>query len=301
MKTFLLAIGIGLATSAVGAKPAEKLLDLSNGVDAIAAYRKIQCSRVDGQNTFYNWSGNVYSHIPGEPDKLLFKIQGMNVRACVTVKDPVRGVGFRQVSREIMLYLDAKTGAVLRTWDNPWTGKTNTVVHVSNDPVNMRAPQFPITADGKPFDLGVRIDGGYVFENIEVPLFYPNPLAGDYQAAVGNQYHATEMFNFMADEKDLLDPVKPVVDTALISWVRIAPWLPFMEMGSKTGFMYVNATGRKMKTFDELPQVLKTEINQNYLIYTSAPPLDDSRPNETSWTFFKKVIEARKAAAAPAK
>jgi hypothetical protein len=297
MKSALFALGLGIISVSAQAKP----LDLSNGTDALAAFRKIQCSKVDGQNTWYHWSGTVYSHIPGEPDKLLFKIEGMNVRACVTVTDEKRGVGARMVSREVMLYTDAKTGAVLRTWANPFTGKTNDVIHVANDPVNMRSASFPITADGKPYDLGGRFSNGHYFQNIEVPLFYPNALGGEYQNAVGNQYHATEMFNFVIDEKDLLDPKKNTADSSIISWVRIAPWLPFMEMGSKVGFMYVNATGHKVLSFEALPAVMKTEILSNYPAFVAAPALDDKRPNETSWTYYKKLQDAKKAKPADAK
>jgi hypothetical protein len=281
---------------AVLATPAmAKNLDVTNGDDAVAMFRKIQCSRIDGEVRFYHWSGKVYSRVPGEPDRLLYRVEGMNARACKTVTDEKRGTGVRQVSREIMLYLDPKSGEVLRTWQNPWTGKTNEVIHVANDPVNMRAPMFAKNADGTPMSMDMRLDGGKFFWNIEVPLFYPNPLAGDYQAAVGNQYHATEMFNFIMDEKDLLDAKKPSVESAIVSWVRIAPWLPFMEMGSRPGVMYVNATGRKMQNFDQLPAVLKDEIRKTYPTYMTAPPLDDARYNETSWTYYKKLMDAKKA------
>jgi hypothetical protein len=65
--------------------------------------------------------------------------------------------------------------------------------------------------------------------------------------------------------------------------------------------MVVNAMGNKLKSYDELPKVLKDEIALNYPIYTSPPPLDDQRPNETTWTVFKKWIaekEAKKGGAA---
>jgi hypothetical protein len=274
---------------------AAKNLDVTNGDDAVAMFRKIQCSRVDGEVRYYHWSGKVYSRVPGEADKLLYRVEGMNARACKTVTDDKRGAGVRQVSREIMLYLDPKSGEVLRNWQNPWTGKMNEVIHVANDPVNMRAPMFPKNADGTPNTIDMRLDGGKFFWNIEVPLFYPNPLAGDYQAAVGNQYHATEMFNFIMDEKDLLDAKKPSADSSVVSWVRIAPWLPFMEMGSHPGVMYVNATGKKMQSFEQLPAVLKDEIRKTYPTYMTAPPLDDARYNETSWTYYKKLIDAKKA------
>jgi hypothetical protein len=52
-------------------------------------------------------------------------------------------------------------------------------------------------------------------------------------------------------------------------------------------------------SIDQLPPVLRTEISASYPAWTSPPPLDDQRPNETSWTYFKKVLEARKANGAP--
>jgi hypothetical protein len=39
---------------------------------------------------------------------------------------------------------------------------------------------------------------------------------------------------------------------------------------------------------------MKAEIAKYFPAYRDPPPLDDQRPNETSWTYFKKVIDARK-------
>jgi hypothetical protein len=41
---------------------------------------------------------------------------------------------------------------------------------------------------------------------------------------------------------------------------------------------------------------MKAEIESRYPIYRNPPPLDDQRPNETSWTYFKNLIDARKPA-----
>ena len=84
-----------------------------------------------------------------KPDRLLFRFEGMNTRQCVTVIDPVRGKGFRQVSREILIYPDPTTGRIIDEWQNPWSGETVQVLHIANDPVNFRAPIFLLMADGK--------------------------------------------------------------------------------------------------------------------------------------------------------
>ena len=49
------------------------------------------------------------------------------------------------------------------------------------------------------------------------------------------------------------------------------------------------------QTFDELPDVVKDEIQLNHPTYTEAPPLDDTRPNDTTWTITKRAIDARRA------
>ncbi len=297
MRTAILT-GLALAL-ATGANAGPKRLDLSNPADAVTASRKVQCSTKDGEAVVYHWSGEVYSRVEGEPDKHLFNLEGMNVRQCTTVTDPVRGKGFRQVSRELMFYLDPKSGEVLKTWTNPWTGKTVDVIHVANDPVNMRAPQFPIGKDGKPFTMEGRTENGRIFMPSVVPLWYLNPMGGDYQSYVGNQYHSMEIFDFVADEADLLDPVKPRAN-ASIAWVRMSPWLPWMEMTGRQGILIFNATGQTLPGgIAALPKLIRDQITANYPIYAGPPPADDARPNETSWTYFRKRFDAVRAAAAP--
>jgi hypothetical protein len=256
----------------------------------------VQCSLKDDEPVVYHFSGTVYSRVEGEPDRHVFDVQGMNVRQCATIIDPVRGKGYRMVSRELLLYTDPKTGEIIRTWANPWTGKTLNVMHVANDPVNMRAPSFPISADGKPAKFEGRIQNGRIFMPTVVPLWYTNPLGGDYQAYVGNQYHSMEIFDFVAEEADLFDATKTRANPS-IAWVRMSPWLPWMEMTGRNGVLVFNAVGQTMPTgINDLPKVITDEIKLNYPIWDRPPPADDARPNETSWTFFKKQTDARRAA-----
>lgn len=270
---------------------AQQRLNLSNPDDAVKAMRKFQASLVDGQPVVFWWQGNIYSRIPGERDRLLFTYQGMNIRAAVTVTESGRGYGYRQVSREILLYMDPQTQQVLRTWKNPWTGKEVEVVHVSNDPVNSR-PMFA-QGPGGPFRFPGFFKDGLGFLAMEVPLFYTSPLGGDYQQYVGGEYQAMEIFNFYFPEEQLLDGRPDMTDVS-VSWCRISGWLPWMEMGSRVGTMIYNGVGRRLSSWDRLPDVLKAEIKANYPAYTVPPPLDDTRPNETSWTFFKKYIDKKK-------
>ena len=55
-------------------------LKLDDPNDGLTATRKIFSSTIDGEETIYAWQGKVYSHVPGERDRHLFNIEGMNIR-----------------------------------------------------------------------------------------------------------------------------------------------------------------------------------------------------------------------------
>ncbi|MGY4495006.1 DUF1838 family protein [Pseudomonas sp. TE3610] len=268
------------------------MIDLQHPHGALTALRKLHGSTLDGKPVIFHWSGHAWARREGEPDRLLFKVEGMNVRQCASLSDPLRGAGFRLVSRELMLYLDPVTGEPLRTWHNPWTQAEVAVMHVANDPVNLR-PFFERDAQGQPLESSFRVQGERVFAASEIPLFYPNPMAGDYQEYVGNQYHAMEIFDFVADRQTLLSEATDTADAAL-AWVRIAPWLPFMRMGSRPGLMVFNAMGQTVAAIDDLPTVLRDAITKDYPAYAQPPALDDNRTNATSWTVARQMIDAQR-------
>jgi hypothetical protein len=277
----LLAAAAALATATAGAAS----LRLDTPRDHLTAMRKIQCSLQDGEVVTWYWNGYAYSRVPGEPDRQLFAVEGMNIRQCGPLGDAKDG-SFKMVTREILIYKDPKTGEVLRSWTNPWTGKQVKVVHVANDPVNQRVGA--VDRAGRPFELPFVVNGNQWWLTSTVPLFYRNALGGDYQDYVGGKYHATEMFNFFGDVDELANPRRPSV-SARVAWVRISDWLPWMEMGGRAGIVYFNTAGRRLERFEDMPESLRTEIKVNFPAYQAPPPLDDERPNETSWTYFRKV------------
>jgi len=283
-----------LASSGALATKPPRSLDTDTPEGAIAAFRKIQCSTEDLQPKVYYWIGEAYSRVPGEPDQLLFRFEGMNVRQCVTVTDPARGTGFRQVSREVLFYKNPVTGEIIDEWKNPWTGETVKVLHIANDPVNFRAPIFPRGADGKPYRSDLTVMGDHWWGTTTVPLFYRNPLAGDYQDYVGGTYHATEMFNFFGRMSDLTNPKVHSADVN-VAWARMSDWLPWMKMRGRAGELYFNGAGRKLDSYGDLPEGMRKAIETRHPIYKDPPPVDDKRPNETSWTYFKKMMPAPEA------
>jgi len=293
MKKLKLASLLLLASASFNSAFAATKIDLNTPEGANTAMRKIQCSTIDDKPVFYWWKGKVFSRRQGEVDKHIFNVEGMNVRTCGTVDGGKKGEAYRLVTREILLYTDKETGQPLDTWENPWTNEVVDVHHVLNDPVN-QPPSFPRNEDGSasPWKqkFGGDINGDYWWMTFPVPLFYHNDLGGDYQKQVGGVYHASELFNFSGDLESLTSSEKDTADVH-VGWVRISDWLPFMMMSGREGSIYIHTAGRKVDSFDDMGEVMKTFINEHAPKYKTPPPTDDDRPNETSWTGYKKVVK----------
>jgi hypothetical protein len=272
--------------------------DPSRPEDAIRLQQKLWCSLDDGVPALLWSQGAVYARIPGEPDRKLFHFQIWNARACANVSDPTRGPGYRSVSREIMLYIDPATGQLLRQWRNPFTGETVDVIHTQNDPVNMAAPQFAYDADGRPYRFEATFANGRVIASNEAPLFYDNPLGGPFQQYVGGRYHAMEMLNIFVYEQDLLDPKVRTLARWSRSWRRISGFLPWMRMGDRPGALVFTAVGQRVQSVEQLPEPIRSALRTEFAKYETPPPLDDTRPNETSWTYFKRVFTSQQQAGA---
>ncbi len=289
-------VALALLSRGGGLAEAAPKLDPSNPEDAVRLTQKLWCSLEEGKPALLWSQGSVYARVPGERDRKLFNFQIWNARACSNVRDPKRGLGYRSVSREIMLYIDPATGQLLRQWRNPFTGETVNVIHTQNDPVNMGSPLFAYDADGKPYRFEATFAGGRVIAANEAPLFYDNPLGGTFQEYVGGRYHAMEMLNVYVYENDLLDPAIKTLTRWSRSWKRISGFLPWMRMGDRPGSLVFTAVGQRVQSVDELPEPIRTALRTEFTKYQTPPPLDDARPNETSWTYFKRVFAAEQSA-----
>lgn len=278
------------AADQISSKVLSSRIDIETAKGAMTASRKIMCSLKEGEPITYYWFGKAFSRRMGERDKHMFNVEGMNIRQCTTVSDDERGTGYKLVSREILLYKDPKTNEVLKTWENPWTGEEVEVMHVANDPVNFTS--YETGRDGKPVRFSGHFLGDGWHQTNTVPLFYPNPLASEYQNEIGGIYHATEMFNFFGNTDDLLDASKNTAEVA-VSWERMSDWLPWMKMAGRDGVIYMHTAGRKVASWEAMPDTMKNEIRAHYPEYKGPPPADDTRKNVTSWEYYKQVKEGK--------
>lgn len=259
-------------------------LDLSIPSDNYEAFLRTRYS-IDGSEVLFHWTGDIYSYVPGEQSIQLFIGEGFNVARL----EPVEG-GYRMLSREIFVYRDPGSGEILSSWVNPLTSDTLDVIHVANDPVNAVLPrsqgdwQFQM-----PYTI---LSDGTVAWDLDILLCYPSPLPADSfpEFSGSNTYQGAEMFQFLTPLSTLEDTLTPSVPCD-ISWTRIGPWLPWMRMGSASGVLIYHCIGEKLAAgWDGLPADLRSWVEENQPGFRHAPETY-TRPNETSWTYFRRMLE----------
>lgn len=245
---------------------------------------KTRGSLDSSRETFVYDEGIIYSVLPDKPIRALMKFRMYNVSRFVPDDS-----GYTMLSREMLAYLDLKTGAILRNWYNPITGDSNEVFHVWNDPVNNR---YDFASFTMPF---MKLSNGRSCYYLDIPLYYPSPLkkAEWPQNSRSDMYQAAELFQFFVNDRDLASKKSKSIPMDL-SWTRFSDFLPWMKMGDKPGYLMYSSRGSKLKNgWDELPEQLKDFVLEKNPAYRHAPE-HYSSPNMTSWKYFRKLMEARK-------
>ncbi len=259
-------------------------LDLTKSEDMLKAYVKIRGSLDPKEETVVYDEGYIYSVIPNQPIKKLFKFQMFNIARFEKTDS-----GYNLITREMLVYQDLKTGEILKNWYNPITKDTVEVLHVWNDPVNSMnfSDDFGLPS--------MKLANGRICYYIDVPLFYPSPLkkAEWPKESRSDMYQAAELFQFYVSEKDIQNKKLKSIPCD-IAWTRFSDFLPWMKMGEQSGSLMYSSRGSKLKGgFNDLPQNIKDYVMATAPEYAHAPS-SYKTPNMTSWKYYKKVMEERK-------
>ncbi len=260
--------------------------DLVSAAGQLETFMRMRAS-ADGSEVFANWWVTVFAVMPGERPREIMRLDGFNVGRFV--KKPDGSAEF--ISREVAYYRDLKTGQILKEWANPFTQEKNTVLTVANDPVNSR---YPAPKAGEAGRFPLMGAGDDVFLRLDIPLAYPNALQpAEYPAeSTGPTYLASEHFTFFSKAADLRDRGKASVPLTY-AWARTGPWLPWMKMGQRPGYLLYSGHGRKFASFSELPADIQAATRADFPLYMKAPETYVT-PNETSWTYYKKLFPPKK-------
>jgi len=271
----------GCATGPAATSPAAAL-DTTSAAGQLDAYMRMRASS-DGKPVFANWWVTVFAVVPGQRPREVMRLDGYNVGRFVKNADG----SAEFISREVAYYKDLATGEILKEWANPFTGEKNSVLHVINDPVNGK---FAAPKAGEAGRFPFMVSGDDVFLRLDIPLAYPNALLpAEFPAeSSGPTYLASEHFTFFAKSADLRNAALPSVPLTY-AWARTGPWLPWMKMGTRPGYLVYSGHGRKFASFEELPADVKAYTLANHPQFATAPA-SYTTPNETSWTYYKKLF-----------
>lgn len=266
-------------------------LDLGTPEGKLQAMVKMRAS-ADGSPAFADWRVTAFAVLPGQKPVAIFKLDGFNVGRMEKQPDGA----YRFISREVAYYRDLVTRKIIDKWDNPYTKETNDVLQVINDPVNVYFPSpEKLPAGMLPFD----VRGDDVVLQLDVPLGYPNPIKPDEYPveSTGPTYLASEHFLYFAKTSEVVDDKLAFTPTHY-AWTRVGPWLPWMKMGKLPGWILYVGTGRKHASAAALDPVVREYTEKNHPKFM-LPPDKFSPPNETSWTYYRKVFPPKVDAAKP--
>lgn len=227
------------------------------------------------------FTGTVHAWMPAGQFRPLFGIEGYNVARAVGVEG-----GYDLLTREAVFYVGLGSDKVLDRWLNPFTQEEVGVVHIWNDPVNQ---QLRLEGPRGPWRVPVTGIGDDLYFNLDIFLAYPSPLPREQfpDNSQDDLYQATELFQFFCSRAEVEDPAVKSAATR-VSWTRLAPWLPFMRMADRPGQLVYHCRGAKLESFDQLPGWIQEQVASNHPHFREAPK-EFTQPNETSWTYFKKV------------
>ena len=235
--------------------------------------------------------GKVFGVRPNEAVRELFIMEGFSFTRTKKLPDG----SIRRMLREVVFYKDPKTGEILETWDNPYTGETVRVVPIANDPYNFTISAYKQQANayagtnlGKPEKEPFLLNweegpNDTLILNTGINLFYPNRLQPStwVRESAGTFNRVSEQFIYVLKKADVENPAMTHVP-AIGTWSRITPWLPWMLMGQAEGHISYFSTFTTLPGgLDELPADIREAaraIDPKFL----AAPTEDYGPNESS-------------------
>ena len=264
-------------------------LDLDDPETNFMAMMKIRGDLAE-KDFYFAFPGEAWAMPHQEKPVKCFRTFGLGAGRLEKVPE-----GYRIYSREVLYYLDPNTGEIMQEWSNPWLdGKKVEVFHINNDPVNgvfaqggnpVLAPPYPYVSYGDDiaFQWNFFIYHPAAMTRAEYPLF-----------SSGDQDQHAELWGIMGKKSEVLNP-DITSASCVMSWSRVADWLPWMEMGANPGKMIFHSHCVKlMNGPSDLPREILDYTEKNFPKYLSAPTEWNGPQMTASAGEFKKIIDARR-------
>jgi len=255
-----------LLSIALCSLPAAAALDLTRADENLTALVKMRCSIDPKENVVTWWKSTIFAQLPAKAPSAILGFEGYNICRM----EPLEDGSWRFISRELSFYRDLASGRLLDTWASPVTGKTNTVIHVANDPVNNLFGSK--RHHGSPNIYPWTGAGGDLPMTFNAPLTDAHPLPPkDFpEESSAGVYAGSEHFMFLTPRASI-DDTSVHNSPASYGCTRTGPWPPWKKMGTREGSLLYIAQGPKLGGSAELPADMQALIEAKYPEYASAP------------------------------
>ena len=169
---------------------------------------------------------------------------------------------------ELTYFTDIGTGELLRRFDNPYTGETNTVAQVRLGPEIRLLTQQGLSSPDNPMVQDYASSLGparrsnemlWIPTSVEALIKFPKPTAPEI---------ALSIYTTVSGHSDAaFDTSKASVPCAF-SFSNTQRWIPWMRMGDIPGHLMGVAAGKKMQQVSELPEdymACAREVHSKYI------------------------------------
>lgn len=229
--------------------------------------------------------------------------------------------------KDATFYTDLKTGKLLDTWQNPFTGRAVQVYPYINSQVTTTLPSYyPAermvtdayrwqisigngasrreqanayrgdqgeSGEKVPFILPWRRIGGHYLLSWDWLLEVANPVTpeGWPEASTGPVINPSEHFSFFVPAKELEDRGRPWAPMTA-GFYRQCPWLPWMRMGKSgvEGRMFASSHSYKLSPgLDNIPPVVRSRLERDWPDLLKTPTDWSQHPVGSSWGYYAKT------------
>jgi hypothetical protein len=317
-----LAGGVAALPGLVAAGPGPGTLDLSRPEDNLYAFAKTWGS-LGEEPAFGGHQGVFFAVVGNRRAQPLFGYVGfgsLQFRILPNGDAEYRG-------KDATFYTDLRTGEILDTWENPFTGKTVQVYPYINEQVSttipLRYPAERMRTDAYRWEIAIgnaasRPGEGAAYRGDQgesgrtVPFVLPwrrigdryllswdwmlevrNPVTpeGWPDSSTGPVINPSEHFVFFVPASELEDRSRPWA-TMTAGFFRQCPWLPWMKMGRSgiEGRMFASSHSYKIRaTRDDIPAVVRARLERDRPDMLEPPKDWSQHPVGSTWGYYARV------------
>lgn len=263
-RVLLSALSIGAGALAVAGRApagaAQRPLDPANPLDQSFIFKRL--AYASGSTPRFSWlRGTRYALVNTD----LIPLWEMHVGTIFQVHEsPDAPPGaYRVTAMSTSFYTDLHSGAFLKSFKNPFTGKTVPMGYFPPKPATL-----VYTVDGL-VDPPGRLPPGLT----TIGRLGPTWIEGDVVCTVGDnlvlsspgspRIRVNDLSTYVGSLKAVMDPAV-AMPQAHLTFSDINTWPPWLQMGDQPGTYYSRAIGQKELTYQGMPALWRTLMASEY-------------------------------------